>query len=86
MALHGKLGRPWGGSPGTEQPLGRGSVLYQGRLSSNGKFTSSPAQIERAFQHMQRWHELWLDQEPDSKRHVVLYAHGGLNSEEHALS
>jgi hypothetical protein len=58
----------------------------QGRLSSNGKFTSSPAQIERAFQHMQRWHELWLDQEPDSKRHVVLYAHGGLNSEEHALS
>ena len=58
----------------------------QGRLSSNGKFTSSPAQIERLFQHMQRWHELWLDQEPDSKRHVVLYAHGGLNSEEHALS
>ena len=59
----------------------------QGRLSSTGKFTSSPAQINRAFEHMERWHELWLDQDPaGTKRHVVLYAHGGLNGEEHALS
>jgi len=57
----------------------------QGRLSANGKFTSSPAQINRAFEHMDRWHQLWQQQEPDAKRHVLLYAHGGLNSEDHAL-
>ena len=57
-----------------------------GRLSSTGKFTSSPAQIDRAFEHMDRWHQLWLEREPGMKRHVVLYAHGGLNSEALALS
>ncbi|MGH2392768.1 MAG: hypothetical protein ACRDGH_04620, partial [Candidatus Limnocylindria bacterium] len=58
----------------------------QGRLSSNGKFASSPRQIDRAFGHMDRWHQLWLERDPSMKRHVLLYAHGGLNSEERGLS
>ncbi|MGH4006752.1 MAG: hypothetical protein ACRDTH_01035 [Pseudonocardiaceae bacterium] len=58
----------------------------QGRLSANGKFASSPTQIDRAFEHMDRWHQLWLERDPSMKRHVLLYAHGGLNSEEQGLS
>lgn len=58
----------------------------QGRLSLNGKFASSPTQINRAFEHMDRWHQLWLAQDPGIKRHVLLYAHGGLTSEEQGLS
>lgn len=58
----------------------------QGRLSSNGKFVSSPIQIDRAFGHMDRWHQLWLERDPSMKRHVLLYAHGGLNNEDKGLS
>jgi hypothetical protein len=58
----------------------------QGRLSSTGKFASSPTQIDRAFAHMGRWHQLWLEQDPSAKRHVLLYAHGGLTSEQDGLS
>ncbi len=56
-----------------------------GRLSQTGNFTSSPAQIERIFTNMERWHDFWLQRQPDLKRHVILYAHGGLTSEEMGL-
>ncbi|MGH4026195.1 MAG: hypothetical protein ACRDRV_16600 [Pseudonocardiaceae bacterium] len=58
----------------------------EGRLSANGKFASSPTQIDRAFKYMDRWHQLWLERDPTMKRHVLLFAHGGLNSEEQGLS
>jgi hypothetical protein len=57
-----------------------------GRLSTTGAFVSTPAQIDRTFDHMERWHDFWRKPDPRLKRHVVLYAHGGLNSEGHALS
>ncbi len=56
-----------------------------GRLSDTGKFTSSPAQIERIFTHMARWHDFWQNHSPERKRHIVFYAHGGLTSEEAGL-
>lgn len=58
----------------------------QGRLSANGEFTSSPTQIDRAFEYMDRWHQLWLERDPGMKRHVLFFAHGGLSSEERGLS
>lgn len=48
-----------------------------GRLSSHGVFVSTPAQIERAFQHMDELHAAWTRADPAAGRHVVLYAHGG---------
>jgi hypothetical protein len=58
----------------------------QGRLSTTGKFVSTPAQINRAFEHMGRWHDLWLRNDSSLReRHVLLYAHGGLNAEDLAL-
>lgn len=58
----------------------------EGRLSTTGKFASTPHQIERAFEHMGRWHDCWSQDQPQSKREVVLYAHGGLNSEADGLA
>ena len=52
-----------------------------GRLSTNGKFISTPAQIEKLFTHMGRWHDFWQERRPGSPRHVLLYAHGGTVSE-----
>jgi hypothetical protein len=57
----------------------------EGQLSTSGKFRSSPAQIEHIFNHMQVWHETWAQEEPSSKRHIVIYAHGGMVSEKPAL-
>jgi hypothetical protein len=48
-----------------------------GRMSTQGQFVSTPAQIERIFEHMGRWHDWWQGQGA-TERHVVLYAHGGL--------
>ena len=56
-----------------------------GRLSQTGKFISSPAQIERVFTHMERWHNFWLQRQAIEKRHVLIYAHGGLTGEEAGL-
>ena len=53
----------------------------EGKLSTMGKFVSTPAQIDRAFGHMELWHDEWLQPDPNLKRQVVLYAHGGLVSE-----
>ena len=53
----------------------------EGRLSQSGKFVSSPKQIDQIFAHMDRWHSFWIDRQCASRRHIVLYAHGGLVSE-----
>jgi hypothetical protein len=61
-----------------------------GRLSTRGRFISTPAQIDRAFEHMARYHELWAAQPTDDDdgtvRRVVIYAHGGLTSESEGLA
>jgi acetyl esterase/lipase len=58
----------------------------QGLLSTTGSFVSTPAQIDRAFGHMERWHDQWLAQDgAPRERHVLLYAHGGLNAEDQGL-
>jgi hypothetical protein len=64
-----------------------------GRLSGTGRFRSSPAQVDSIFSRMQDYHEHWrtLAMEADGSgevppRRIVLYAHGGLNSEGTGLS
>ena len=57
----------------------------EGRLSTTGKFVSTPMQIDKIFEHMAQWHDVWLDTGLTGKRHVVLYAHGGLVSEASGL-
>jgi hypothetical protein len=52
-----------------------------GRLSSRGVSVSTPAQIDRAFRHMEELHAAWTGADPAAGRHVVLYAHGGLAGE-----
>ena len=56
-----------------------------GRLSAAGKFASTPAQIERVFDHMAAWHAFWLARGSVDRRHVVLYAHGGGVDEQSGL-
>ena len=57
-----------------------------GLLSTTGSFVSTPAQIDRAFAHMERWHDQWLSEDGAAReRHVLLYAHGGLNAEDQGL-
>jgi hypothetical protein len=54
----------------------------EGRLSTSGRFRSTPRQVDLVFSRMQEYHERWAatDAEPGPRR-VVLYAHGGLNDE-----
>lgn len=52
-----------------------------GLLSQNGKFTSTKAQIDGIFGHMSDRHADWNS----SPRRIMLYAHGGLNSEKTGL-
>ena len=52
-----------------------------GRLSQNGKFISTKGQVDGVFDHMDELHEAWSP----TPRRVVLYAHGGLNSERTGL-
>ncbi|WP_026548623.1 C1 family peptidase [Arthrobacter sp. Br18] len=61
----------------------------EGRLCTTGRFTSSPAQLERMFQRMEEYHHFWQGTSagPDEAVHrVVLYAHGGLVDERSGLS
>jgi hypothetical protein len=53
----------------------------QGRLSQNGKFVSTKTQLEKLAEHMAATHAQW----GKSPRRVVLYAHGGLDSEKTGL-
>ncbi|WP_216317591.1 C1 family peptidase [Deinococcus aestuarii] len=57
----------------------------EGRLSAQGRFVSSPAQVERLFEHMGERHAHWLEHGRADCRHVLLYAHGGLVSEADGL-
>ena len=58
-----------------------------GKLSPTGRFASNPGQIERAFERMAEYHEFWAGRSSTSApRRVVLYAHGGLNSERTGLA
>ena len=56
-----------------------------GRLSDHGRFVSTPQQVQGAFEHMARWHDFWLQHGLTTKRHVVLYVHGGLVGEQGGL-
>uniref|UniRef100_UPI00047A2C30 hypothetical protein n=1 Tax=Arthrobacter sp. H41 TaxID=1312978 RepID=UPI00047A2C30 len=61
----------------------------EGRLCATGRFTSSPAQLERIFQRMEEYHQFWQGSSTGSEeavRRVVLYAHGGLVDERSGLS
>lgn len=59
-----------------------------GRLSRNGSFISTPAQIDSLFTAMDAKHLKWETENncPDTVRHIVLYAHGGLNPEKGGLT
>jgi Papain family cysteine protease len=52
-----------------------------GRLSQNGKFISTKVQIGKIFDNLEATQEAW----GASPRRVVLYAHGGLDSEKTGL-
>ncbi|WP_102128458.1 hypothetical protein [Deinococcus planocerae] len=56
-----------------------------GRLSTSGHFVSSPAQVDAIFRQMQQRHDLWRREGTAARRHVLLYAHGGLVSEADGL-
>ncbi|MCU1531640.1 MAG: hypothetical protein JWO49_1211 [Arthrobacter sp.] len=62
-----------------------------GRLSTNGRFISTPSQIDWIFQSMKTSHDEWRagsDSQaaiPGTRR-IVLYAHGGLTGEGAALT
>jgi hypothetical protein len=57
-----------------------------GRLSDRGKFRSTPQQIEKIFDNLERWHTFWSKGKPlPQKRHIVLYAHGGMVQESSGL-
>lgn len=61
------------------------NIGNDGLLSTTGQFVSTPVQVEKIFAHMERWHDFWLRDDPKFKRHVVLYAHGGMISERNGL-
>ncbi len=52
-----------------------------GRLSTTGRFTSSIAQIDRLFGSMGECHDRW----GTTPRRIVIYAHGGLTTENTGL-
>lgn len=62
----------------------------EGRLSTTGRFTSSPAQLERILGRMKEYHRFWQEHatgEPtDHPLRVVVYAHGGLVNERSGLA
>lgn len=57
-----------------------------GRFSTSGKIRSSSLQVERIFENMESQHQTWQEEHSCRKRHIVLYAHGGLVSEGAALA
>ena len=52
-----------------------------GRLSSTGKFVSTPGQLDDIFSNMAVKHAAWTAEDHTTDRHVVLYAHGGVIDE-----
>ena len=57
-----------------------------GRLSTAGKFVSNPAQLERLVGHMESWHEFFLRRDRATRRHILLWAHGGGVTEQSGLA
>ena len=63
-----------------------------GRLSTTGRFSSSPAQIDRIFARMKDYHDYWAQHPVGARegetapRRIAVYAHGGLNSESTGLT
>jgi hypothetical protein len=57
------------------------NVMAGGRLSGNGKVSSSPCQIDDLVTEMGVQHDAWMKARTTTSRHVVLYAHGGLVDE-----
>lgn len=60
-----------------------------GKLSQNGRMTSSPQQIDQIVTTMESQHNIWAAQSRNKgvyKRRIVLYAHGGLVDEMGGLS
>ncbi len=56
-----------------------------GRLSGDGKFVSTPVQVERVMQHMTAWHDWFLRKKRADRRHIVIWSHGGGVSESSGL-
>src|SRR5690242_16434246 len=56
-----------------------------GRLSTSGKFTSSPQQIDDIFANMASKHDAWT-KGPKKTRDILFYAHGGVIDEMHGLA
>jgi hypothetical protein len=65
-----------------------------GQLSSTGEFISTPKQLDRIISRMKDWHDAWSQQRPADgaaapatkvRRHVLLYAQGGLLPESASL-
>ncbi len=56
-----------------------------GLLSSDGKFVSTPAQVERVIEHMTAWHEFFLRKKRTDRRHILIWSHGGGVSEASGL-
>lgn len=80
--------------PGPDLETLKGHVINlgrDGRLATRGRFISTPAQIERIFQHMNSRHDEWRTSchsgtgMPQPRR-VVLYAPGGLLNEGQGLT
>jgi len=57
-----------------------------GRLSTSGKFASSPEQLDEIFDNMAVKHAAWSTADKTQDRHVVLYAHGGVIDETGGLA
>jgi hypothetical protein len=60
-----------------------------GKLSTSGRFSSTPAQIDRIFARMKDYHDSWAQHPTGSTpapRRIAIWAHGGLNSESTGLS
>lgn len=76
--------------PGPDLARLRGYVVNVGNnglLSTTGRFTSSPAQLEMMVAQMKDTHDGWASEGGASAvRRVVLYAHGGLVTEDSGLS
>jgi hypothetical protein len=52
-----------------------------GKLSTAGKFTSTPQQLDDMFANMTRKHDAWVGTDTTKSRHVLIYAHGGVIDE-----
>lgn len=57
-----------------------------GRLSTDGRFVSTPGQVERVMDHMAAWHDFFLAKKRTDRRHIVIWSHGGGVAESDGLA